>query len=232
MENTKIAWTDHTFNPWVGCEPVSEACAHCYAEAMSKRWGQDFRQRRLTKTWGEPLKWQVRAEAEDQRFRVFCGSMMDVFDQKVNPEWHARLWSLIGATPSLDWLLLTKRAESIPRRAWPANVMLGITAENTHRLMERAVALHGIDAPGGFFVSAEPLLGPIHPAILLPFAWVIVGCEKIGTRPGRPMADAWVREIVDGREGPTFVKQMAVDGRVTDDPLLFPVWARRREFRP
>lgn len=38
-ENSKIAWTHHTFNPWVGCQRVSPGCEHSYAEALDKRWG-------------------------------------------------------------------------------------------------------------------------------------------------------------------------------------------------
>lgn len=38
-ENSKIEWTDHNFNPWVGCTKVSPSCDHCYAEAWSKRSG-------------------------------------------------------------------------------------------------------------------------------------------------------------------------------------------------
>lgn len=33
-EHSKIEWTDHTFNPWMGCARVSEGCRHCYAEEM------------------------------------------------------------------------------------------------------------------------------------------------------------------------------------------------------
>ena len=36
-QNTKIQWTDHTFNPWRGCTKVSPGCANCYAETLSKR---------------------------------------------------------------------------------------------------------------------------------------------------------------------------------------------------
>lgn len=230
MENSKIAWTDHTFNPWVGCAPVSEACENCYAAAMSKRWGQDFGLRRKTKRWGDPLRWQDQAEREGRRFRVFCGSMMDVFDD-VDPEWHALLWGLIGRTPDLTWLLLTKRPERAPRRTFPDNVWIGVTAETAARLDERKRGLAGMDA-GGFFVSVEPMLGPIDPADLDAFGWVILGAEKIGTRPGRLMQEEWVREIVEYRKGPTFMKQMDVGGRVTDDPMQFPAWARRREFGP
>jgi len=40
-ENSKIEWTDHTFNPWMGCTKVSPGCQHCYAEReMDKHWGK------------------------------------------------------------------------------------------------------------------------------------------------------------------------------------------------
>lgn len=37
MENSKIAWTHHTFNPWIGCTKVSEDCKNCYAETLDNR---------------------------------------------------------------------------------------------------------------------------------------------------------------------------------------------------
>ena len=41
MENSKIEWCDHTFNPWIGCQKVSPGCDHCYAEAMmDHRYGK------------------------------------------------------------------------------------------------------------------------------------------------------------------------------------------------
>ena len=41
MENSKIEWTDHTFNPWLGCTKVSDGCRDCYAEElMDKRYGK------------------------------------------------------------------------------------------------------------------------------------------------------------------------------------------------
>ena len=35
-DKTLIAWTDHTFNPWMGCHKVSPGCKHCYAEVLVK----------------------------------------------------------------------------------------------------------------------------------------------------------------------------------------------------
>ena len=36
-EKSAISWTDHTFNPWIGCTKVSPGCKHCYAEVMARR---------------------------------------------------------------------------------------------------------------------------------------------------------------------------------------------------
>ena len=39
MENTKIQWAIHTFNPWIGCAKVSDVCKTCYAETLNNRYG-------------------------------------------------------------------------------------------------------------------------------------------------------------------------------------------------
>ena len=55
MENSKINWTDHTWNPWVGCRSVSAECDHCYADTMvTNRMGRDFGTVQRTKTWKDP----------------------------------------------------------------------------------------------------------------------------------------------------------------------------------
>lgn len=37
MSKSKIQWTEMTWNPVTGCTKISEGCAHCYAETMTKR---------------------------------------------------------------------------------------------------------------------------------------------------------------------------------------------------
>jgi protein gp37 len=34
MKNTKIAWANNTWNPWIGCSKVSQGCKFCYAEEL------------------------------------------------------------------------------------------------------------------------------------------------------------------------------------------------------
>lgn len=130
-KHTEISWTDHTFNPWWGCEKISAACANCYAETWAKRtgrsvWGRQSPRRFFGDNyWNEPLRWNAAAEKAGCRRRVFCASMADVFEDRadlIQPRY--RMLKLIRSTPHLDWLLLTKRPENIGR--------LGIRAPGLH----------------------------------------------------------------------------------------------------
>lgn len=121
-ENSKIEWTTHTFNPWIGCTKVSPGCANCYAERDMQRYGKATwgagqpRVRTAASTWAQPLKWDRAAAKAGRRDRVFCASLADVFDPEVPIEWLDNLFALIDACQHLDWLLLTKRPELIMRR--------------------------------------------------------------------------------------------------------------------
>jgi protein gp37 len=125
-ENSSISWTDHTFNPWVGCTKVSPACDGCYAENLMAhrygrvKWGapgrgEGTRARTSAANWKAPLTWNRKAEREATRPFVFCASLADVFDNAVPADWRRDLFDLIRATPNLTWLLLTKRPGNIAR---------------------------------------------------------------------------------------------------------------------
>lgn len=78
--HTGIEWTDKTWNPTTGCNKVSPGCLHCYAEALTKRFPNNFKNgfdltlhpERLE----EPLKWRTPS-------RVFVNSMSDLFHEDV-----------------------------------------------------------------------------------------------------------------------------------------------------
>lgn len=245
-KNTKIAWADHTFNPWWGCYKVSPECANCYAERDSKRWGMDYwgplapRKSMSDKYWNEPLKWD-KASAEaiaagSKPARVFSASMSDVFEDRSDlNDYRDRLWSLIEATPNLIWMLLTKRPESwglMPARWWnspPKNVWLGITAGTQQCYTERKGMWKKLWPDAVKFLSMEPLLEPV--SVGLWPDWVIVGCES-GPK-ARPMEPDWVRSIRDeclSAGIPFFYKQGMVDGELTSLPELDgKVWAELPE---
>src|SRR3990167_2517589 len=130
---TAIEWADHTFNPWIGCAKVSEACRHCYAESFANRyhpaqglWGVGGARRRTApSTWAQPRRWhrayanaieaaELGIERPNPRPRVFCGSLCDIFEIHADLDpIRADLWRLIEETPALCWMLLTKRPENI-----------------------------------------------------------------------------------------------------------------------
>lgn len=206
-ENSKIAWTHHTFNPWMGCVKVSAGCANCYAEKLVTGrmgldvWGVDA-SRKVTsvQNWKKPYKWDRDAALAGERHRVFCASLCDVFeDHRVAHEYRPRLFDLMRETPNLDWLLLTKRPERISSclpdswfPGWP-NVWLGTSIED-NSVVERAVHLRKV-ATIVRFVSYEPAIGPIDQLNLEGINWLICGGES-GPR-FREMKLTWAREIRD-----------------------------------
>ncbi|MCW5733858.1 MAG: phage Gp37/Gp68 family protein [Enhydrobacter sp.] len=202
-EQTKIEWVDHTFNPWIGCTKVSPACDNCYAAAMShrRRWARFQarapRRRTSAGNWLLPLRWNRKAEAAGIRAKVFGPSLADPFDAEVSPDWREDYLRLIEATPSLDWILLTKRPlvarKFFADRKVPDNLWPGITAENQAMLDLRAPHLLATDAKVRV-VSAEPLLGPLDLSRWSgDLGWVIAGGES-GPR-ARPSDPDWFRSL-------------------------------------
>ncbi len=219
-ENTAIEWADHTFNPWVGCTKVSPGCDHCYAEGWAKRagkaagveWGGE-RRRTSEANWRKPLQWNDQAQRVGRRFRVFCASLADVFDNQVPPVWRADLFDLINATPHLDWLLLTKRIGNAWKMMADAcgvsqlslklplpNVWLGDSVVNQAEADRDVPKLLAVPARVRF-LSVEPMLGPIQlgehglhggPGQL---DWVICGGES--GHGARAMHPDWARNLRD-----------------------------------
>jgi protein gp37 len=245
--DSKIEWTDHTFNPWWGCTKVSPGCDHCYAELWDKRtggghWGPKAPFRQFgPKHWQQPIDWNKRAEKERRRRRVFCASMADVFDNRWPSHTRPMLFQIIEGTPHLDWLLLTKRIgnanDMVPARwltGWPDNVWLGasiVNQEEANRDIPKLVAT----AARIKFLSCEPLLEDIalnvaniedpddaehHVPPLALLDWVIVGGES-GPR-ARTMRVEWAKSILSQcRDAgvPCFIKQLGSNARRAGAPL-------------
>jgi protein gp37 len=216
--NSKIEWTDHTFNPWIGCTKVSPGCAHCYAETRDKRhliepvdhWGKGA-PRLLTSAsnWRQPYRWNEEAKKAGKQAKVFCASLADVFDPEVPAEWRKALFDTITRTPYLIWQLLTKRPEiahdfyhneiglrddTIIEKFLP-NVWLGVSVEDQKRADERIPLLLEIPAAVRF-LSCEPLLGPVDIA-----KWLVPDeCGCGGYDPAFRNCINWV--IAGGESGP------------------------------
>ena len=211
-ENSGIEWTHHTFNPWIGCTKVSAACDNCYAEAWDKRglqggptrWGPHAKRTR-TKTWGNPIRWQKKAVANKTRYRVFCASLADMFDnhKSILPVWRKEFWALVRQCPDLDFLLLTKRPQNIKKMLpfdWfqepflYRNVWLGATVESQKEADRLG---HLVNVPASVhFLSMEPLLGSVDLSEHISgLEWVITGGEN--GRNYRHVDPDWFRSLRD-----------------------------------
>jgi len=217
--NTKIEWTDHTFNLVHGCTKVSPACDYCYAESWDSRhlysteshWGPQAPRLKLSDSyWKTPLGWNSTAARKGQKLKVFCSSMADVFEEHADLESERlKLWPLIEQTPNLIWQLLTKRPHNIMRMIparWatqcPENIWAMTTAENQTWFDARARHLKSVPAKVLGF-SCEPLLGPIDfgstfDGIDPRRVWIIAGGESSKTEAKcRPTRYEWFAALRD-----------------------------------
>lgn len=222
MENSKISWTNHTFNPWIGCTRVSPGCVNCYAENLMDHryhkveWGPG-KPRVLTSdaNWKNPVKWNKQAAKAGARAQVFCASLADALDDEAPSGAREKLWKLIESTPHLDWQLLTKRPQNFSKylpwgpneKPWP-NIWLGTSTEDEKWAKERIPLLRAYPAAVRF-ISAEPLLGDLGDVDLTGIGWTIIGGES--GKGARNMQIEWARSLLnrahkDGSK--VWVKQM------------------------
>lgn len=121
-ENSKIEWTDRTWNPITGCTRVSLGCDNCYAVKMTKRleaMGQTEKYGSLVNVGKDhfngtvkchedalllPLKWR-------KPQRIFVNSMSDVFHKGVPFEFIDKMFAVMALCPHLTFQVLTKRPE-------------------------------------------------------------------------------------------------------------------------
>jgi protein gp37 len=207
MGNTKIEWTNKTWNPLTGCTKVSPGCDHCYAKTMHERFNGKGSFDSITlhpERLNQPLKWRKSA-------RVFVNSMSDLFHRDVPDEYIEQVFRIMSVADQHTFQVLTKRpgrARSLlsnPRFCervnagvkWPLrNVWGGVSVEDQKWADVRIPVL--LATPFAVrFLSCEPLLGPVD--LYLNQArkpdWVICGGES---GPGaRPMHPDWARSLRD-----------------------------------
>lgn len=228
---SKIQWTEGTWNPWHGCRKVSPGCKFCYMYRDKERYGHDPTIVLRSKgKFDAPLKWK------DPKL-IFTCSWSDWFIEEAD-EWRDEAWDIIRRTPQHTYQILTKRPERITKHL-PAdwgngyeNVWLGVSIESQDQ-SSRMSWLYDIPAKVKF-LSLEPLIGPINlyealtdyptyddpgrsgEPILWGFNWVIIGGES-GNENGkykyRSCKVEWIEDIIKQcqekfTQVPVFVKQL------------------------
>jgi protein gp37 len=195
--NSKIEWTEATWNPTVGCTKISSGCKHCYAESMAVRlramgapgYDNGFKLTVLPNRLDDPLR-------RKKKTVYFVNSMSDLFHKSIPDSYIEKVFDVIARCPQHTFQVLTKRAERMAtyfrNRTVPPNAWLGVTVENRKHGVPRIDALRNIDAAIRF-LSVEPLLEHIGEVDLTDIHWVIVGGES-GPK-ARPMRLEWVDSI-------------------------------------
>lgn len=194
--NSKIEWTEVTWNPVTGCTKVSPGCKNCYADRMAKRLQSMGVERYsngfdLTLQWDlieQPLKWTTPK-------LVFVNSMSDLFHEDVPLEFIKKVFEVMNNCPQHNFQILTKRSKRLAEVAddlyWSDNIWMGVSVEN-QKYTSRIEDLLSVPAYIRF-LSVEPLIGPIESMNLQGIDWVIVGGESGPL--ARKMEKEWVRNI-------------------------------------
>jgi protein gp37 len=223
MKDTKIRWSNNTWNPMTGCSKISPGCDHCYAEVIAEKFRgtafphgfePTFKPNKLSqpRTWKTPV-------------RIFVNSMSDVFHESFTTEQIDAVFDVMCEVDRHDYLLLTKRPQRMARyllgpsavksdtphdedlyaggylarrglRRLPPQVWLGTTIESDTYTW-RADWLRAIPATVRF-LSCEPLIAPVPSLVLAGISWVIAGGESgNGTRNFREMPHEWAAELRD-----------------------------------
>lgn len=196
MAQSKIEWTEMTWNPTTGCTKISQGCKYCYAEVMSNRlfamgmekYKDNFKIRMHNNALNIPYNWK-------KPKIVFVNSMSDLFHEEIPNHFILKAFKVMNENPQHIFQVLTKRAERLSTVAnklhWTKNIWMGVTVENSS-VEHRIEYLRDINAYVKF-LSLEPLIGPLPNINLSKIDWVIVGGES-GNNP-RPMEKKWVVDI-------------------------------------
>ncbi len=211
MAESRIEWTEMTWNPSTGCTKISSGCNHCYAEKMSfrlKSMGISKYRNGFDLQWHEkelllPFTWM-------KPKLIFVNSMSDLFHEDMPFEFIQKVFMVMNECPQHTFQVLTKRAEILtkysPLLDWTPNIWMGVTVESKN-VIERIEFLKRTGASIKF-LSLEPLLSSLPNLNLNEIDWVIVGGES-GTY-ARNMKEEWVLEIKNNCEKykvPFFFKQ-------------------------
>ncbi|SRR5579885_1930617 len=214
--NSKIEWTDVTWNPVRGCRKISPGCKHCYAATFAERfrgvhghpYEQGFDLRLVPEKLAEPFRWPSSR-------MVFVNSMSDLFQEGIPDDYILDVCRVMQMANWHTYQILTKRDERMRQllsgkllfAAECSHIWWGVSVEDKKYGLPRIDNLRRTPAQVKF-LSIEPLLEDLGRLNLKGIDWVIVGGESgIGARPMKP---SWVESVQSrcrAQKVPFFFKQ-------------------------
>lgn len=196
MAQSKIEWTEETWNPITGCTKCSDGCTYCYAEVFARRlkamgnlrYKNGFEVTIHEDLFEKPFEWK-------KPKLLFVNSMSDLFHESVPDAIILKLFDVMNRATSHTFQILTKRSKRLVELSrkinWTENIWMGVSIEN-HNAVYRCDDLKATGAHIKF-ISAEPLLEPLIGLNTNGIDWLIVGGES-GAK-SRPMKEEWVLEL-------------------------------------
>ena len=213
MNETKISWSEFSWNPVHGCSQVSEGCNNCYAERISRKWKLTKKpwthENALENVILKPHKIREPYTIK-QPSLIFVNSMSDMWHTRIPIDYREQVFDVMRDLPQHTFQILTKRPRAAARYqgTWTENIWQGTSIESP-KYLYRIDQLRECQAKTRF-LSLEPLLEDLGELNLENIHWVIVGGESGPNH--RPMPHSWVRNIRDQcvEQGiPFFFKQSA-----------------------
>lgn len=215
-KESKIEWTDATWNPVRGCVKISPGCKHCYAYTFAERfrgvkghpYEQGFDLRLVPQKLLDPLTWRTPK-------LVFVNSMSDLFQDGVPDQYIEAVALVMTEARWHTFQVLTKRSARMAAllstrlkfAATQPHIWWGVSVEDQKYGLPRIEHLRSSPAAMRF-LSVEPLLEDLGTFDLSGISWIIVGGES--GAGARPMKRDWVVSIRDqcsAQEVPFFFKQ-------------------------
>ena len=229
MAESKIEWTEKTWNPTTGCHAVSKECDNCYAKVLTNRYQHNSQLPKYKQgfdivvehpdTLGDPHKWL-------KPTTVFVNSMSDLFHRDISLAFLKKVFKVMNETPQHTYQVLTKRHLLLERHSselnWTNNIWMGVSV-GTQKATERIKSLQKCGAKHKF-LSVEPLIEKISEMDLTGIDLVLVGGES-GDNNSRPMLKEWVMEVkkfCKRDKVPFFFKQWGLERNNPDehDPTM------------
>ena len=195
-DNSKIEWTDATWNPITGCSVVSAGCTNCYAMRLAGTRLKNHPSRagltretahgpvwtgevRLNREWlDQPLRWR-------RRRRIFVCAHGDLFHDQVPREWIDLVVAVIAMSPQHQFQVLTKRPDRMAEYFW--------------RIMETDYGLEALDKSSMTIVAwgswgDDPLVAPRVGDVMSTTHYNRIQTWALGfTQSGQPRHPLYVR---------------------------------------